>query len=204
MPSSLLQKVLLTVVAQKILLTIAQKSWKPCPQLHRKSCSQLHRHPTHNCTGFWAKKERERERECVCGKFKQAALMGRRRGGTPPVERHQGHIPDLTHFLLVLWCDACFESPVTATKQAGSPLVISVFFLCWRDETESLKLFLPSSSTSSSSLPNPKIEEQKRISEKTRDQRSWECDFFKRRVILQNPATLKADRATNFSRRASR
>jgi hypothetical protein len=38
--------------------------------------------------------------------------------------------------------------------------------LCWRDETESLKLFLPSSS--SSSLENPKIEEQKRRSEELR------------------------------------
>jgi hypothetical protein len=68
MPSSLLQK---------ILLTIARTS---CPQLH------------------WIL-SRVRER---ISKFKQAAVMGRRRGRTPPVERHQGHIPDLTHFLLVL------------------------------------------------------------------------------------------------------
>jgi hypothetical protein len=43
MPSSLLQKILLTVVAQKILLTIAQTS---CPQLH-----------------WILSRERERERE---------------------------------------------------------------------------------------------------------------------------------------------
>jgi hypothetical protein len=73
-------KTLLTV-AQKILLTIAQTSY---PQLH-----------------WILSKERERERS-ECGKFKQVAVMGRRRGRTPPVERHQGHIPDLTHFLLVL------------------------------------------------------------------------------------------------------
>jgi hypothetical protein len=70
-------KTLLTV-AQKILLTIAQTS---CPQLH------------------WIFST---ERENQSGKFKQAAVMGRRRGRTPPVERHQGHIPDPTHFLLVL------------------------------------------------------------------------------------------------------
>jgi hypothetical protein len=76
--------------------------------LHRKFFSQLHRNlenPAHNCTDILpttALDFEQRERESECGKFNQAAVMGRRRGRTPPVERHQGHIPDLTHFLLVL------------------------------------------------------------------------------------------------------
>ncbi len=123
---------------------------------------ELQQVPAHNCTGYWTKRERESE----CRKFTQAVVMGRRKGRTPLVERHQGHIPNLTHFLLVLWCDACFESPVTATKQASSPLVINLFFsLLERRDRESeafssLEFFFFSA--------KPKIEEQKRRSEELR------------------------------------
>ncbi len=79
----------------------------------------------------------------------------------------------------------------TAVVDAASNSPPLQFINCNKASRQSLgdrksKAFLPSSSTSfSSSLPN-----QKRRSKKRRDQRSWKCDFFKRRVILQNPATL--------------